>query len=88
MAEILGRAKDEPFSSSEAESSSHDEFPRGGETPHFSTEWAYRLAVTKLTAKLKAARERLRGEKEASRSAGVRAEQVGRSGAGKGWGIL
>ena len=42
----------------------------------FSTEWAYRLAVTKLTAQLKAARERLRGEREASRSAGERAEQV------------
>ncbi|CAN0023801.1 unnamed protein product, partial [Hapterophycus canaliculatus] len=41
----------------------------------FSTEWAYRLAVTKLTAQLRAARERLRGEKEASREAGERVEQ-------------
>lgn len=50
---------------------------RQGETAAgFSTEWAYRLAVTKLTAQLKAARERLRGEKEASRLAGERAEQV------------
>eukprot|EP00752_Nemacystus_decipiens_P017818 g15975.t1 len=48
---------------------------RGEAGGGFSTEWAYRLAVTKLTAQLKAARERLRGEKEASRLAGERAEQ-------------
>lgn len=45
--------------------------------PFSRTEWAYRLTVLKLTAQLKAARERLRGEKEASRLAGGRAEQVG-----------
>lgn len=49
---------------------------RKGTTAKFSTEWAYRLAVTKLTAQLRAARERLRGEKEASREAGERVEQV------------
>ncbi|CAN0232211.1 unnamed protein product, partial [Ectocarpus sp. 8 AP-2014] len=47
----------------------------GRTTARFSTEWAYRLAVTKLTAQLKAARERLHGEKEAARSAGDRVEQ-------------
>ncbi|CAN0380089.1 unnamed protein product, partial [Ectocarpus fasciculatus] len=47
----------------------------GRTTARFSTEWAYRLAVTKLTAQLKAARERLHGEKEAARSAGERVEQ-------------
>ncbi|CAB1119881.1 unnamed protein product [Ectocarpus sp. CCAP 1310/34] len=48
----------------------------GRTTARFSTEWAYRLAVTKLTAQLKAARERLHGEKEAARSAGERVEQL------------
>ncbi|CBJ30086.1 hypothetical protein Esi_0173_0036 [Ectocarpus siliculosus] len=47
----------------------------GRTTARFSTEWAYRLAVTKLTAQLKATRERLHGEKEAARSAGDRVEQ-------------
>jgi len=51
----------------------------GGTAARFSTEWAYRLAVTKLTAQLKATRERLRGEKEAAKSAGERAEQARRA---------
>ena len=49
----------------------------GNAAARFSTEWAYRLAVTKLTAQLKSTRERLRGEKEAAKSAGERVEQVG-----------
>lgn len=47
-----------------------------GDVARFPTEWAYRLAVTKLTAKLKASKERLRGEEKAARSAGERADQV------------
>lgn len=48
----------------------------GREMVRFPTEWAYRLAVTKLTAKLKASKERLHGEEKAARSAGERADQV------------
>ncbi|CAN0291346.1 unnamed protein product [Ascophyllum nodosum] len=54
---------------------SSKEFPAREEAARFPTEWAYRLAVTKLTAKLRAARERLREEKEMTRSAGERADQ-------------
>ena len=57
---------------------SSKEFPAREEAARFPTEWAYRLAVTKLTAKLRAARERLREEKEMTRSAGERADQVGK----------
>lgn len=78
------------FSSGEGGSSEEDFLPHGEQAgegrqqggavgARFSTEWAYRLAVTKLTAQLKAARERLRGEKEASRLAGERADQVSKA---------
>lgn len=63
-----------------AEGSSQEDFSQhgvdGGERQCLNTEWAYRLAITKLTAQLKAAKERLRGEKEACRSASERADQV------------
>lgn len=79
-----GAAAAPEFSSDGGGSSSREDFPssdgreegEGGPAARFSTEWAYRLAVTKLTAQLRAARERLRGEKEASKLARERVEQA------------
>lgn len=86
VVEILGRAGNqtgqggrESYASRPGSSGSSEEFSRhlqGEDSVRLSSQWAYRLAVTKLTAQLKAAKERLRGEKEASRSAGERADQV------------
>lgn len=46
----------------------------------FPTEAAYRLAVTKLIAQLKSAKERFRSEKETSRETAEKAEQVRQQG--------